>query len=129
VRLSSPDKPFAVSVTELANYGRILAIVSMPCKKIGNLVYSGFVTSSLASSKFKGETEMNRFVLAIALACALSGTALAGDIHTTGAPAPGDMPTCGVSCPGDVPSTDISSSGEIPSTGLTVVLMILDLTF
>ena len=32
---------------------------------------------------------MKRFVLAIALACALSGTALAGDIHSTGAaPAP-----------------------------------------
>ena len=31
---------------------------------------------------------MKRFVLAVALACVLSGTALAGDIHTTGAPSP-----------------------------------------
>lgn len=31
---------------------------------------------------------MKRFVLAIALGCALSGTTLAGEIHSTGAPAP-----------------------------------------
>jgi opacity protein-like surface antigen len=31
---------------------------------------------------------MKRFALAIALACVLSGSALAGDVHSTGAPAP-----------------------------------------
>jgi len=31
---------------------------------------------------------MKRFVLAIALACALSGTAFAGDVHSTDSPAP-----------------------------------------
>lgn len=31
---------------------------------------------------------MRRFVLAVALACALSGPALAGDVHTIDAPAP-----------------------------------------
>ena len=31
---------------------------------------------------------MKRFVLAVALACALSATALAGEIPSTGAPAP-----------------------------------------
>ena len=31
---------------------------------------------------------MKRFVLAIVLACALSGTALAGEVPSTGAPAP-----------------------------------------
>lgn len=35
---------------------------------------------------------MKRFLLAIALACALSGTALAGEIHSTGAPAPAPAP-------------------------------------
>jgi hypothetical protein len=140
VRLSSLDKPFAVSVTELANYGRILAIVSMPCKKIGHLVYSVFVTSSLASSNSKEKTEMNRFVLAIALACALSGTALAGDIHTTGEPAPGDIHTAGEPAPGDIstsgstapgniPTLGNPSPGDIPSGGLSVVLTILDLLF
>ena len=33
---------------------------------------------------------MKRFALAIALACVLSGSALAGDIATPGAPAPGN---------------------------------------
>jgi multidrug resistance efflux pump len=50
--------------------------------------YSVFVTSSLASSKIQRRKKMKRFLLAIALACALSGTALAGDIHSVGAPAP-----------------------------------------
>lgn len=31
---------------------------------------------------------MRRFALAIALACVLSGTALAGDVHSVDAPAP-----------------------------------------
>jgi hypothetical protein len=31
---------------------------------------------------------MKRFVIAIALACALSGTALAGDVHSTDAAPP-----------------------------------------
>ena len=35
---------------------------------------------------------MKRFALAIALACVLSVSALAGDGHTVDAPAPGDMP-------------------------------------
>jgi predicted cobalt transporter CbtA len=34
---------------------------------------------------------MKRFLLAIALACVLSGPALAGEIHSVGAPAPGDI--------------------------------------
>ena len=37
---------------------------------------------------------MKRFVLAIALACALSGTALAGDAHSVGAPTP-QASSCG----------------------------------
>lgn len=31
---------------------------------------------------------MKRFALAVALACALSSTTLAGDVHTAGSPAP-----------------------------------------
>ena len=50
--------------------------------------YSVFVTNSLASSVLREKTEMRRFVMAIALACAVSGTVLAGDIHTTDSPAP-----------------------------------------
>jgi hypothetical protein len=39
---------------------------------------------------------MKRFVLAITLACALSATALAGEISTTGAPAPGNTQGPGI---------------------------------
>lgn len=42
---------------------------------------------------------MKRFVLAIALACALSGTALAGEVHSVGAPAPGDIHSTGAPAP------------------------------
>ena len=42
---------------------------------------------------------MKRFVMALALACVLSGTALAGDIPSTGAPAPGDIPSTGAPSP------------------------------
>lgn len=74
---------------------------------------------------------MKRLVVTVALACALSSVAFAGDIPTTDnpSPAPGDVPTVGTSCPGDVPSTDVPASGEIPSTDLSVVLMILGLAF
>jgi len=37
-------------------------------------------------STLKGESIMKRFALAIALACVLSGSALAGEVHTPGAP-------------------------------------------
>lgn len=61
---------------------------------------------------------MRRFVCAIALACALSGTALAGDVHSTDSPAPGDIHTTGEPAP-----------GEIPSVGSSIVLVMLDLVF
>ena len=71
---------------------------------------------------------MKRFALAIALACVLSGSALAGDIHSTGAPAPGQM---------DGPPTPITSEqslnatapGETPIGGLSVLLALLNLAF
>jgi opacity protein-like surface antigen len=50
---------------------------------------------------------MKRFLLAIALACVLSGSALAGDGHTVGDPAPG--------------------STQGPSITTTVILTILSL--
>lgn len=39
---------------------------------------------------------MKRFVLAITLVCALSVTALAGEVSTTGAPAPGNTQGPGI---------------------------------
>ena len=73
---------------------------------------------------------MKRFAIALVLACALSGTALAGYVPSTGAPAPqppGDVPSTGA--PGDIPSTGSPSPGDVPSVGVSVVLTILDLMF
>lgn len=67
---------------------------------------------------------MKRFAMMIALTCVLSGTALAGDVPSTGAPAPGDVPSTGAPSP--------ARAGYIPSTGapspmVTVILTILSL--
>ena len=72
---------------------------------------------------------MKRFVLAIALACALTGTTLAGDIHTAGEPTPGEIHSTDSSTRGDIASTGDPSAGDTPSTDLAVVLTILDLVF
>lgn len=61
---------------------------------------------------------MKRFVFVIALACAFSGTALAGEIHTAGVQAPppiaGEINTPGAQSPsaGDVPSVGAQSPEE-----------------
>jgi len=73
---------------------------------------------------------MKRFVLAIALACALAGSALAGDIHSVGAPAPVAPPAAG----------DTDNDGNQGSGGLVddddgnqgaggIALLILDWLF
>jgi hypothetical protein len=66
---------------------------------------------------------MRHFASALVLACMLSGTALAGEIPTSGAPAP--QPT------GSVITTAGTETfvGEVPSTGgetvLAVILMLI----
>lgn len=72
---------------------------------------------------------MKRFVIAVALVCALSSSTLAGEVHSTGAPAPGEVHTTGAPAPGDIPISGVPSPGDIPSDGLSVVLTILDLMF
>jgi hypothetical protein len=61
---------------------------------------------------------MKRFAMAVFLAGVLSGSVLAGDSHTGGAPAPGDVPSTGSTAP-----------GEIQGVGLSTLLTILDLAF
>ena len=62
---------------------------------------------------------MKRFALAIALACVLSGSALAGEIHSGGdAPAPGEIHTPVATAP-----------GEMGNGGFTALLTILDLVY
>jgi opacity protein-like surface antigen len=59
---------------------------------------------------------MKRFLGAIALACAISVSAQAGDVPTAGvtSPAPGDVPTAGISSPAPTRST---LPGDLPTAG------------
>ncbi len=68
---------------------------------------------------------MKRFALAIALVCVLSGSALAGDVHSTGEPAPGE--TSGPPAPGDMGNGGRADDGNQGAGGLA--LLILDLLF
>lgn len=52
---------------------------------------------------------MKRFVTVIALSCALSASALAGDVPSVGAPAPASN--------GMTETTDSTSPGDIPTDG------------
>jgi hypothetical protein len=58
---------------------------------------------------------MRHFALALVLACVLSGTALAGEIPTSGATAPQPTPSPVVTA-GENHTTDVLA-GEVPSTG------------
>lgn len=62
---------------------------------------------------------MKRFAVALALACALSGTTLAGNIPTSDIVEPGETHT----------PPSVTAPGEIPSTGVSILLTILDLAF
>jgi hypothetical protein len=70
---------------------------------------------------------MKRFVLALALTCAVSGTVLAGNIPTDGAT--GHIPTDGA--PGNIPTMGIASPAppepQATSIATTVILTILSL--
>jgi hypothetical protein len=61
---------------------------------------------------------MKRFVLALALTCAVSGTVLAGHIPTDGAP--GHIPTDGIASPAP-------AEPQTTSIATTVILTILSL--
>ena len=69
---------------------------------------------------------MKRFVMTVALACALSGTALAGNIPTSGAPSPAPEVTEKTST-GNIPTGGSTSPADIPTCGWSVVMTILNL--
>ena len=69
---------------------------------------------------------MKRFALVIALVCVLSGSVLAGDAHTVGAPAPGNTPIGGEPSPGDMGGGG-RTDGDMGSGGFA--LLILDWLF
>jgi hypothetical protein len=71
---------------------------------------------------------MKRFVMTIALTCALSASALAGDVPTVGVTPPPPPPPDGIqatstSAPGDVPSVGLTQ--EVTQTALTLIQSIL----
>jgi len=68
---------------------------------------------------------MRHFALALVLACVLSGTALAGEIPTSGTPAP--PPTGSVITTGEIHTTE-TFVGEVPSTGGETTLLMVILT-
>ncbi|HEV7796535.1 MAG TPA: hypothetical protein VGO73_00140 [Pyrinomonadaceae bacterium] len=68
---------------------------------------------------------MKRLLIALALTCVLSGSVLAGDVDTAGAPAPGG--TAQATSPGDIPTSDLTSTGTIDTCGWAVVLTLLDI--
>lgn len=73
---------------------------------------------------------MKRFLTALALTCALSGSALAGDANTCGLASPAPDPTQEVVIPGDMPGVDSAMPGDMPTCGLSLaVLTVLDLVF
>ncbi len=66
---------------------------------------------------------MKRFLTAIAMACVLSISALAGDIPTLGAPQPSPQETTISTSPGDIPSGD--SAEQISDDALSALLVVL----
>lgn len=86
------------------------------------------LASSFDSQKI-GETTMKRFLIALALTCVLSGSALAGDVPTCGAPVPASSETTETTSPGDITNGDSTSPGDVDTCGLSVLLTILDLAF
>lgn len=65
---------------------------------------------TLASSEFKGETSMKRFVMTVVLSFVLSSSAFAGDIPTDGSPSPGPN--------GSGQKATVTSPGEMLTMGV-----------
>ncbi len=73
---------------------------------------------------------MKRFAMTVVLACALSGTALAGDIPSTGIVAPPPPPPPDETAQfSNVSSTDSTSPGDMPALDLSILLTVLNLVF
>jgi opacity protein-like surface antigen len=71
---------------------------------------------------------MKRFLIALSLTCVLSGSVLAEDVDTAGAPAPAPVPNgMTAEAPGDMPTAGSTSPADIPTCGMSVLLTILDL--
>jgi len=90
-----------------------------------------FLASRLAFLNSKEKRDrMRHFGLALVLACVLAGTALAGEIPTSGATAPQPPPPGSVVTTGEIHTTCEVLAGETSSTGgdsTTVLAIVLTL--
>ncbi len=77
---------------------------------------------------------MKRLLIALTLACVLSGTALAGEMPTVGSSVVGEMPTVGATStgetnsppvPGEMPGVGSATSGTTDPSLVTAVLLTL----
>jgi hypothetical protein len=68
---------------------------------------------------------MKRFLMAIAIACAISATTLAGDIPSGGAPQPQSQQTTSPTLLGEIPTSDKAQS--LSDAALSVILTALSL--
>ena len=57
-------------------------------QEVWDMHYSVFTAKWLACLNSKENRQMKRFLSAVALACVLSVSVLAGEVHSTGAPEP-----------------------------------------
>jgi len=118
--------PFDVSVRELAITRRILVVSTKGLQEFPDVALFFPDVRNLAYSTFEGETSMKRFLITIALTCALSPSALAGDIPSVGAPSPaGTTQTTSATEPGD--SHSPGSAEQISSAALSALLTVLGL--
>jgi hypothetical protein len=92
------------------------------------LHYAVLITSSLASPNSKGE-RMKRFAMSLILTAALVGTAMAGDIPSTGLVSSQPTQPDETAVNSNVPSTDLSLLSDMPAIDQTIVLAVLDLLF
>ena len=102
---------------------RILVTVGADCKKFDKCTILFLLQVVLHPQIQREKQKMKRFVIAVALACVLSGTAMAGEIHSVGAAAPPPPPASG-----EIPSTGVQASPppEASSPVLTVLLIIIN---
>jgi hypothetical protein len=66
---------------------------------------------------------MRRFFASLGLACLLSGSALAGEIPSLGAPQPPPPAITSTTSPGDIPIS--GAPGDVPTVGGTVLSALL----
>jgi hypothetical protein len=90
---------------------------SRALQQIPDVALFFFDVRNLASSNFKGDNKMKRFLIAIALACALSVSVFAGEIPSDGFVSPPPPRTS--------QTASATSLREVPSVGALTLIQAL----